>query len=271
MIGGSTPTISAGAASSMIAVELALREPRRHRRRRRADLPRRDRRREELDAVREREHHDVALPHAERGERLGGVAREPLRARRASTVRCSSVTAGRSGSAAARSASRRGYEIRGTSVILPESARGSYAAPPCHSNTHLHSSPAAPRAWARPPPGASPPRARTVVIVDRDAGQGRAGRRASIGGTFAQADVTERGRRHGRGRGRGRARAAAHVHPLRGHRLGRAHDQPRRRPALPRHVPQDHRDQPHRHVQRAAARGVGHGAATSPTTTASAA
>ena len=46
--------------------------------RRRTDLPRRDHRREELDAVGQREHHDVALADALRRERLGGVARELL-------------------------------------------------------------------------------------------------------------------------------------------------------------------------------------------------
>jgi len=59
-------------------VELALGKPRRNRGRRCADLPCRDRGRDEFDAVGEREHHDVVLPHAERGERLGGIDREPL-------------------------------------------------------------------------------------------------------------------------------------------------------------------------------------------------
>ena len=74
-----------------------------------------------------------------------------------------------------------------------------------------------------------------------------------------------RGRRHRRRNGArrgccgGGAGAAAHMHSLRGRRLGRADDRPQRQPARSRPVPQDHRDQSHRHVQRAAARGVGDG------------
>ena len=70
-----------------------------------------------------------------------------------------------------------------------------------------------------------------VVIVDRDADQGRDRSPPSSAARFAQADVTDEDDVTRRGRRRDRARAAAHVHPLRGHRLGRAHDQPRRQPA----------------------------------------
>ena len=59
-------------------VELALGQTRGDGRGRGADLPRRDRRREELDAVGQGEHHDVALAHTEAGKRLRGIDRESL-------------------------------------------------------------------------------------------------------------------------------------------------------------------------------------------------
>ena len=144
----------------------------------------------------------------------------------------------------------------------------SYDPRPCHSNRPLRSSPAAPPEWAKPRPGGSPPRARTSSSSTATRRKGEVVAK-ELDGTFVQADVTDEAQVQRRGRRRDRDRSAAHVHPLRGRRLGRAHDQPRRHAARPRDVPQDRRDQPHRHVQRAAARGVGHERATSPTTTAS--
>ena len=68
-------------------------------------------------------------------------------------------------------------------------------------------------------------------VVDRRPrrGQGRAGRRRARTACSRRPMSPTRTTSTRRGRGRGRARAAAHVHPLRGHRLGRTHDQPRRR------------------------------------------
>ena len=77
-----------------------------------------------------------------------------------------------------------------------------------------------------------------------------------------------------RGRGRGRPRAAAQRGELRGHRLGDAHHRQGRRVrvgARPRRLPQGHRDQPHRHVQRLPARRDRDEPQRRPTPTASAA
>ena len=71
-------------ASSMIASSSRFGKPRRHRLRGRAELPARDRRRDELDAVRQRDRHEVALPDAEPGERARPCGSRAVRARRGS-------------------------------------------------------------------------------------------------------------------------------------------------------------------------------------------
>ncbi len=85
----------------------------------RAELPARDRGRDELDRVRQRDRDQVALATPLCGSAARGAIRERSSSARAH-VRCSSVSAGRSGSASAWSPSRCAYEIRATSGILPE-------------------------------------------------------------------------------------------------------------------------------------------------------
>ena len=86
-----------------------------------------------------------------------------------------------------------------------------YGCSPGHvtRTTLQHSSPAAPPAWARPRPAASPPRAPTSSIVDRDATKGEARRERAR-------RHLRRGRRHRRGRRCAAAVAAAvELAPLR--------------------------------------------------------
>ena len=122
--------------------------------------------------------------------------------------------------------------------------------------TPRRSSPAARPGWAKRPLGGWPPTAPTSSSSTATS-QGRGGRQG------ARRHVRAR-RRHRRSRVTAAVAAATEIAPLRTcihcagigwaertiNRDGLA--------ALPRHVPQDRRDQPDRHVQRAAARRVGH-------------
>ena len=265
MVGGIDADDQRGCGQLDDPVELALRQSRRHRLRRRADLPRtrssrRGTRREFGSAI-------MTMspgPTPSAGERLARCRSRVVSSSARVTVAVLVGDRGMVGIGGGE-VGERGGDTRSAGTARPfcltlplRRRRPSYASPPM-SLEHLGTGHRRRlRAWARPPAGGSPPRARTCVVVDRDAGQGRGRRGRASAACSARPTSPTRRRCSAAVGGRGRARAAAHVHPLRGRRLGRTHDQPRTATRTTSTVPQDHRDQPDRHVQRAAARGVGH-------------